>query len=887
MHLKNVARSRLCYKEFMRTVVTVSLAALVGLILPSHSLGFDWSGRIDQLADNLQAPSPSVRRQTLERLGTYPPSHVARYLLTALEDENIQVRVTAARLLGRGHVEEAVPQLVGWLTDQEEELRVAACTALGRIGDDRAVAPLSRVMGDASADVRQAAVEALAAIGTQGATVPIISRLGDTHPRVRQTAAEGLGRLVTPEAVVPLVSRLQDPVQPVRIAVIGALARIGDQRSSAALVQSLRDPSPEVRASALTALARLRADEAVVPAIGLLTDENEAVRNRAVAVLGAIGTDRAVEALVHCLRDSALSPAAVNSLVEVGSTAVPPLCDVVRQSSDRLARASALNVLVRIGDPEAGTTVIDELETGGGGLPEISLIAALGEIVSEDGLLVLLERTDHDDENIRRAALISLAAYLQPGTQEPRASEALLNRLDSGTSQEKLLALVLLSRIGDIRAVGLAAEISTDGARSVEAAEQLLQAFGPGEHSGLREEITSALATGWPVRAAAIRVLGASGQAAAVEPLLEVLASNRRAPLRHEAALALGQLGGAEVVGRLTTMLRSAEPVDRTTVIMSLGTALADTPTDDARQALEALLGEGESALALRAADALARAGDQASVDALANLLGRPEVVLRRKAVDVLGELGGDQARTALLSALSDDDPLVRGLAAWGLGKVGGPGVSDALVEALDDQGWSVAINAAGALARLGDPATGEPICSALDDTRGIIHLQANLLMAAAATNAPCALPQAMEAFRQDQVPMVRSSAARVIGRLTSVGEDQDSDDSESDAETAAARALLRTCVSEDRSPRVQSMCRESLETSSQGDGPAAETWIEFYLYAADGRRLRPRGRFLLVLPDGLIKAGVTDSNAFSREAPVAEGEFSVQDPSSIRRSQT
>lgn len=838
--------------------------------LPAH--GFDWSGRIDQLADDLRHPDPAVRRQTLERLGTYPADQIAEYLLPALEDEDSEVRLTAARILGRGRVRRAVPALSGWLTEQDEDMREAACEALGNIGDPRAVAPLARVTSDAAAGVRRAAVEALSAIGTPEVVLPIIGRLNDSHPRVRQAAAEGLGQLSSREAVVPLVSRLQDPVRSVRLAVIGALARIGDPRAASAMVQSLRDTSPEVRSAALSALARLGADDALVPAMGMLHDENEEVQVRAVAVLGAIGNERAIEALIGCLGDSTLSRPALDALVEVGSPAVPGLCEVLRQSSNQLARASALRALVTIGDTAAADTIIEQLETGGG-LPEDTLVLALGDIVTERGLMPLLERLDHDSPPVRIAALVALAGHLEPGSPEPAAGEALLARLDAEAAQERLLALLLLARIGEPRVVERASEILASGERSLEEAEQLLPLIASRSVGGLAEEVGAAVATGWPERTAAIRALGASGREAAAEPLLALL-TDRHAALRHEAARALGRLGGERVVAALTERLASPEPVDRAALILALGDALARSPSAPARIALERLLSEGETSLALRAADALARAGDVEAAPAVAELLRRPEVVLRRKAADVLGELPSPPAREALIRALDDDDPLVRGLAIWSLGKIGGPEVREILIEALSDSSWAASINAAGALVRLADPTTAEPVCAALAEDQTSPHRWANLLLAAGATGAECAWTAATEAFRRTERPLVRAAAARVIGLLGRQATDE--------ARSAEASALLRSCRAEAPNRRVRDTCDQALEaTEPTGEAARGGDWIEFYLYAADGRRLRPRGRFLLVLPDGVIKAGVTDANGFAREAPVPPGVYHVEEPTS------
>ena len=856
------------------SLVRAMLLFSLGFVWSSPASAFDWSGRIDRLADGLDSSDAAVRRQTLDRLGTYPPAHVSPYLMPALQDQDLTVRITAARILGRGRFTEAVPVLIGWLTEQEEEIRQTACVALGRIGDERAVAPLTRVSSDSSAAVRRDAVAALAAIGTPSVAIPLIGRLGDSHPRVRQAAADGLGQIMSRDAAVPLVSRLQDPVRSVRLSVIGALARIGDPRSGAPLIQSLRDPSPEVRSAALSALTRLRTAEALIPTLALLQDENEIVRTRAVATLGAIGNERAVTELIGCLDHNLLARPAVDALVEVGAPAVAPLCAVLRESSDRLARASALNALTRIGAPEAADTIIDELEIGGG-LPEDTLVLALGQVVSERGMMPLIARLDHDETAVRIAALVALGGHLTHGVSDLRAGEALLGRLDAETDQERLLALLLLARIGDSRAADRAADLSLNAERNSTAAQQILPIISSQSNSGLAEEVSSALATGWPERTAAIRALGASGSPAAVDPLLEVL-SDRRSALRNEAAQALGRLGSAEVVSALSALLRSTEPNDRAAVILALGNALRRAPSDDARAALEAMLGRNETSLVLRAADALARAGDEEAAPALAELLGRPEVVLRRKAVEVLGELPCAQSRTALLRALEDDDALVRGLALWSLGKIGGDGVALRISQHLDDSAWSVGINAAGALANLSDESTAEAICASLEQEQTSPHRWANLLLASSSVNATCADVRALEAFRRSRLPLVRASAARVLGRSVGRAEPGEPD---------ASRALLRSCRSEDPDRHVRGACREALESSNEEAEAAEEQdWVEFYLYAADRRRIRPRGRFLLILSTGLIKAGVTDANGFAREAPVPSGRYRVEEPSSAPR---
>jgi HEAT repeat protein len=858
-----MARQNLCF------------LVLAVVILPARLGAFEWSGRLDVLADGLQSPMAEERRQTLERLAAFPPHQTARYTLGALDDEALPVRLAAARLLGRGRVAAAVAPLTEWLTAQQEELRTAACHALGQIGQPTSLAPLAQTLNDSSASVRQAAVEALALIGSEAALSPLVGRLGDSHPRVRQAAAQGLGLVGARGAMIPLVARLQDPVQPVRLAVIGALARLGDVRAATALVQSLRDPSPEARAAALTALARSQPDRAAVPYVVALLDDREAhVRSGAVAALGALGGTRAAQALVDVLDDTTLVEPVVNALVAVGEPAVAPLCQILRRSGDHLARDSALRTLVRIGSPQATPTIVAALEEHRGNLPETALVTALGATAGPAGLLPLLERTTSDDDGLRIAALASLSAYIEPGQQDPRLTECLIDRVRRGSAGERLLALILLSRLGDSRALPDVLPLLQQGRRGRREGPvaELRRHFAfIGEE--LQETLQALEATNAAEPVAVLRLMRTAGAGSQRRLLLRLMQEERNAALRHEAALTLGEVADDEALRALSELLQEPPPVDRVAVLRALAIALRHSPSPEAIDGVNRLVTQAEPSLALVAADTLAKVGNRRAVEALGALLDRPEVGFRRKAVETLGDIGGDEAQAHLVSALEqDEDPLVRGLAAWALGKTGGDRVTDRLVNALADRGWSVRINAAGALARRADPRAAEAICQALlDEPRGAYR--ANLLLAAAATEAPCALAQAREVLRlpDRKTAVARAAAARVAAACREV------EGAEQTMAGARAHALLRSCMAEDPLPWLRALCRQLAGPTEQDEGPA-DDWIEFYLYSEGSRRLRRHSRFLLILPQGLVKAGATDANGWAREAPVPSGDYEVQE---------
>ena len=119
--------------------------------------------------------------------------------------------------------------LISALKDEDSDVREAAAKALGKIKDPRAVEPLISALKDEDSDVREAAAKALGEIKDPRAVEPLISALKDVNWRVRDAAAEALGEIKDPRAVEPLISALKDVDVLVREAAAKALRKITGQ----------------------------------------------------------------------------------------------------------------------------------------------------------------------------------------------------------------------------------------------------------------------------------------------------------------------------------------------------------------------------------------------------------------------------------------------------------------------------------------------------------------------------------------------------------------------------------------------------------------------------------------------------------------------------------
>lgn len=214
-----------------------------------------------------------------------------------LRSRNAARRGRAAQVLGRLDHRPAAPSLCRLLDDRDPDVRLAAARALGRIGDPVAVPHLlrslhgtrtvppttviaalaslgsdaySRVaagLRDPAPLVRAVTIEVLGVTGAIARTPEIVRALReDPDTEVRIRAARALGRLGMPDALEPLLAAIR-PGQPValRIVAAGALGSLGAATATRPLGELLGDADPHVAGTAARALLRLgRAGEAAL-----------------------------------------------------------------------------------------------------------------------------------------------------------------------------------------------------------------------------------------------------------------------------------------------------------------------------------------------------------------------------------------------------------------------------------------------------------------------------------------------------------------------------------------------------------------------------------------------------------------------------------------------
>lgn len=294
------------------------------------------------LLDHLERVRGIERRRlgnALDELG-----FTDRYL-EGLESRRWWRRAECAERLGLGGAKRTVGSLIKTLDDEVPEVRLRAAKALGRLGGISAVRPLIYALGEPNRWSTIRIADILTSMG-QEVVDELITTFPDLNLHARLAAIDILARIKALQAAEWLRLRIQDFEPDVRARACNALGSIGDTEAGPALIEALKDGEWPVRAQAAKALGRMRHVDAITELCTALRDREWWVRANAAEALKAIGDDGVV-ALRRMLDDSDTfaRQQAVLMLQETG---------VVDQEVDHLAdedetrRAAAHALLERV-----------------------------------------------------------------------------------------------------------------------------------------------------------------------------------------------------------------------------------------------------------------------------------------------------------------------------------------------------------------------------------------------------------------------------------------------------------------------------------------------------------------------------------------------------------
>jgi HEAT repeat protein len=368
---------------------------------------------------------------SLERLGAVAEERVD----TLFESLPRDARRLAAELLGRTRGPAGERRLRRALADPDPELKVAAARALGRRGSAEAAGDLVRELDGVSAgdpELAEEAVEALTgalvdvarAADDPAASVRILELLAGRLPAAteafRVAAARVMGAIGGREDAARIGFLLSDPSERVRRAAAEALGRVAQGAPPEPLRLALADESPTVRIGAASALAACGDAAALDDLASLARDEDVRVRAAAMRAVGACvsragasGDPRAAALLEAALHEGGpVAMAALESIGALGGTDAVRLARAVLGAADPELVAGAVDCVSRHGGDEA----LDEL------LPLVAhpdwsvrarVVQALADRGSERAVPALLRRLEVEHDDFVRDALLRALRRLE------------------------------------------------------------------------------------------------------------------------------------------------------------------------------------------------------------------------------------------------------------------------------------------------------------------------------------------------------------------------------------------------------------------------------------------------------------------------------------------
>ncbi|MFZ2497763.1 HEAT repeat domain-containing protein [Methanosarcina sp.] len=248
--------------------------------------------------------NPEVRKIAAKALEHARDPRAENALLELLEDNNLEVRITAVRVLGRIGAENTVEPLIKQLTaDKDPNFRICAIEALGNLNDKQAIEPLIKSLDDKNSEVKVATARSLGILGDERAEEALIMKLNKGSLEFHKQVILALGKIGDKKTVEVLIHKLEDKEPEIRKCTAESLGKLGNLQAVDPLLRSINDKIPEVRNAAAYSLGMLKAEKAVDALEELLTEEDSELRITAVYALGSIGSPRSVDSLLKFLND--------------------------------------------------------------------------------------------------------------------------------------------------------------------------------------------------------------------------------------------------------------------------------------------------------------------------------------------------------------------------------------------------------------------------------------------------------------------------------------------------------------------------------------------------------------------------------------------------------
>lgn len=255
---------------------------------------------VGELVSLFNSTNPDTKKGIIKILSATEGQTGKKLIMSALNDEEWQVRLAAVKSLGKMQAPESVDPLIEKLADKDPHMKTLAMEALDAIADKRAAKPMIALLKDDDLMVRQRATDCLIHIADSEIVPDIINLMRDDDVNIRRCAVEVLKNLKDPRTADELLKAMKDSDWWVRQIATTSLTELeGDNNIINAFLTMIRDPDENVRRCAVEFFNKVTDPAAFEPLLETLKDEDWWVREKAIRALGALKDPRAIDPLLE------------------------------------------------------------------------------------------------------------------------------------------------------------------------------------------------------------------------------------------------------------------------------------------------------------------------------------------------------------------------------------------------------------------------------------------------------------------------------------------------------------------------------------------------------------------------------------------------------------
>ncbi len=370
------------YQQLHSSDEEVRLQTIVNLSPPSTSKD------IETLVKILADQSWRVRKAVVQLLSRAEINSVVPFLIKALSVGNIGLQnvrfhnsaIECLSIIGQP----AIPDLTKALHDEDKNVRIAAANVLGAIRHHDACDVLIHALKDEHVNVRYAAVEALSRIPSQQSVIPLTEVLEHDEDWLKLPAISALGHIGDYRATPYLIKMAEDPLY--LQTVVEALGNIGDERGIPCIINALGSTDKEIRKSAVLSMESMArkldklhtiiqqpstyqplfrsacTEQIMLNLIELADDKDFNLVVAAMKLLGWSGRQDAAYALLEKLGNEQYLEVVASSLIQIGEDAVMPLANAYKTARSLDNKLLIIDCLREIGGEKAFQLMLQYLE---------------------------------------------------------------------------------------------------------------------------------------------------------------------------------------------------------------------------------------------------------------------------------------------------------------------------------------------------------------------------------------------------------------------------------------------------------------------------------------------------------------------------------------------